>query len=98
MASTSNATTILYGTAWTDNTLLAQQRAYNLELEQRTGLRCHFEYDWQALAAIKPSYRRFVEQEIARLGEDHLAIQTQYMLHPISGAGYFLNSLQQTLL
>jgi len=98
MASTKNATTILYGTAWTDSTLLAQQRAYNLELEQRTGLRCHFEYDWRALAAINPAYRTFVEQEIARLGADHLAIQTQYMLRPISGAGYFLNALQRTLL
>ena len=38
------------------------------------------------MAAINPAYRTFVEQEIARLGEDHLAIQAQYMLRPISGA------------
>jgi len=98
MASTANSTTILYGTAWSDDTLLAQQRAVNLELEQSTGIRCHFEYDWRALAAINPAYRIFVEQEIARLGEDHPTIQTQYFLRPISGAGYFLNSLQRTLL
>lgn len=98
MASSKNATTILYGTAWSDSTLLAQQRAVNLEWEQRTGEQHHFEYDWRTLAAINPAYRTFVEQEIARLGEDHLAIQTQYFLRPISGAGYFLNSLQQTLL
>ncbi len=76
MASTANSTTILYGTAWSDDTLLAHQRAVNLELEQRTGIRCHFEYDWRALAAINPAYRIFVEQEIARLGEDHPTIQT----------------------
>ncbi len=93
-----NATTILYGTAWSDTTLLAQQRAVNLERQQRTGLRLHFEYDWRTLAALNPAYRAFVEQEIARLGEDHLAIQTQYFLRPISGAGYFLNELQRTLL
>ena len=98
MASTSNATTVLYGTAWSDHTLLAQQRATNLELEQRTGVRQHFEHDWRTLAAINPAYRAFVEQEIARLGEDHPAIQTQYFLRPISGAGYFLNTLQRTLL
>ena len=98
MASTTNATTILYGTAWSDTTLLAQQRAVNLERQQRTGLRLHFEYDWRTLAALNPAYRAFVEQEIARLGEDHLAIQTQYSLRPISGAGYFLNELQRTLL
>ena len=98
MASTRNATTVLYGTAWSDMTLLAQQRAANLELERLTGQRQHFEYDWQRLAAINPAYRSFVEQEIARLGEDHPAIQTQYLLHPISGAGYLLSSLQHTLL
>lgn len=98
MASTSNATTILYGTAWSDTTLLALQRAANLEHERRTGERLHFEYDWRVLAAINPAYRKFVEQEIARLGEDHIAIQTQYFLRPISGAGYFFSPLQLTLL
>src|SRR5579863_2144929 len=98
MASTTNATTVLYGTAWSDTTLLAQQRAVNLERQQRTGQRLHFEYDWRTLAASNPAYRAFVEQEIARLGEDHLAIQTQYYLRPISGAGYFLNELQRAML
>ena len=98
MAATCNATTVLYGTAWSDTTLLAQQRAVNLELALRTGEQQHFEYDWRTLAAINPAYRSFVEKEIARLGEDHLAIQTQYFLRPISSAGYFLNKLQRTLL
>lgn len=98
MAATCNSTTVLYGTAWSDSTLLAQQRATNLELEQRTGIHCHFEFDWRTLAAINPAYRAFVEQEIARLGEDHPAIQTQYFLRSLSGAGYFLSTLQRTLL
>ncbi|HLL79399.1 MAG TPA: hypothetical protein VKT25_07870 [Ktedonobacteraceae bacterium] len=98
MASTTHATTVLYGTAWTDTTLLARQRALNLEQEQQTGLRLHFEYDWRALAAINPAYRAFVQQEIARLGEEHPAIQTQYFLRPITGAGSFLNELQLQLL
>ncbi len=98
MAAVSNATTVLYGTAWSDTTLLAQQRAANLEQEQRTGEKLHFEYDWRTLAALNPSYRTFVEREIARLGEQHLAIQTQYFLRPISGAGYLLNTLQHLLL
>jgi hypothetical protein len=98
MASTKNATTVLYGTAWSDHTLLAHQRASNLELQQRTGLRLHFEYDWHVLAELNPAYRTYVESEIARLGEDHQTIQTQYLLRPISGADTFLNALQQTLL
>src|SRR5579863_4673142 len=98
MAATSNATTILYGTAWSDSTLLAQQRALNLAQQQQGGVRTHFEFDWRVLAAINPRYRAFVEQEIARLGENHPAVQTQYLLHSISGAGYLLSSLQRTLL
>jgi hypothetical protein len=98
MAAVRNATTVLYGTAWSDDTLLAQQRASNLALEQQTGERRHFEFDWHVLAELNPAYRAFVEQEIARLGEDHLAVQTQYFLRLISGAGYFLNPLQRTLL
>lgn len=98
MAATTNATTILYGTAWNDSTLLARQRASNLELEQRTGVRQHFEYDWRTLAALNPAYRTYVEQEIERLGESHIAIQTQYLLHPFTGTDALLTSLQQTVL
>ncbi|WP_376797562.1 hypothetical protein [Thermogemmatispora sp.] len=98
MAATTNATTVLYGTAWSDDTLLARQRAFNLERQQQGGARTHFEYDWRALAAINPAYRRFVESEIQRLGANHPAIQTQYLLQPISGAGHLLTSLQRNLL
>ncbi|HLX55946.1 MAG TPA: hypothetical protein VKR83_02885 [Ktedonobacteraceae bacterium] len=98
MAAVANATTVLYGTAWSDNTLLAHQRAANLAQQEQSGLRTHFEFDWRTLAAINPQYRAFVEHEIARLGEEHPAIQTQYLLRPISGAGYLLNSLHHTLL
>src|SRR5438132_8168279 len=66
MASTTNATTVLYGTAWSDDTLLAVERAKNLEYEERTGIKRHFEYDWRTLAAINPKYKQFVESEIAR--------------------------------
>lgn len=98
MAATRNATTILYGTAWSDTTLLAHQRAANLASEERTGVRCHFEHDWHTLAALNPAYRTYVEREIERLGADHLSIQTQYCLRSIDGAGYLLNPLQRTLL
>lgn len=98
MASTTNATTVLYGTAWSDETLLAMMRANNLELERQDGIRRHFEYDWHTLAAINPHYKRFVEAEIARLGEEHISIRTQYRLLPISGAGFLLNEMQRHLL
>jgi hypothetical protein len=39
-----------------------------------------------------------VSAEIERLGESHIAIQTQYYLRSISSAGYFFSDLQRTLL
>jgi hypothetical protein len=98
MCSSTNSTTVLYGTAWSDQTLLAQQRAVNLEEEQRTGLRQHFEHDWRTLAALNPRYRAFVEREIARLGEEHIAIQTQYFLRPVNGLERLFNARQLGLL
>src|SRR5258708_1693651 len=98
MAATRNATTVLYGTAWSDTTLLAMQRAANLSAQERTSIRLHFEYDWQRVAEFNPLYRLYVEQEIERMGADHPHILSQYCLRSIDGAGYLLNALQRTLL
>lgn len=98
MASTTNATTVLYGTAWADDTLLAMTRAHNLELEHQDGIKRHFEYTWRELASINENYKKFVEAEIERLGADHITIRTQYELQPISGAGFLLNELQRHMI
>jgi hypothetical protein len=98
MAATRNATTVLYGTAWSDTTLLAMQRSTNLSAEERGSARLHFEFDWQRVAEFNAEYRVFVEQEIERLGKDHPLIQTQYCLRSIDGAGYLLKALQRILL
>ncbi|QBD76191.1 hypothetical protein EPA93_09280 [Ktedonosporobacter rubrisoli] len=98
MASTTNATTVLYGTAWSDDTLLAMMKAHNQELQEQDGIQRHFEYDWRTLASRNEHYKRFVEGEIGRLGEDHMTIRTQYRLLPISGAGFLLNEMQRYML
>ncbi len=98
MASTTNATTILWGTAWSSDTLLARQIEHNKELEEQDGIRRHFEFDWRTLAAINPKYKKFVEGEIRRLGEDSISIRTQFRLLPISGAGLLFNEIQRHLL
>ena len=98
MASTTNATTVLYGTAWTDNCLLEQARRENLERQSVLGRRLHFEYTWEHLAALNPAYARFVEGEIARLGAAHPVIRTQYRLECIAELGRFLSPAQRALL
>lgn len=87
MGASTNVTTVLYGTAWDSTTLLEQTKQENLALEQRDGIRRHFEYGWQTVAALNPAYGRYVEAERARLGEDHPLFRTQYALTPIAGEG-----------
>lgn len=93
MASSTNATTVLYGTAWTEDTVLERQKRVNLRAQSpRHPL--HFEFDYTVLAAINPHYRAFVEAEIGRLGRDHPSIRTQYLLQTLADAGRLLTSQQ----
>ena len=62
----------------------------NRELERRDGVRRDFRFDWEAVAACSPLYRRYVESERDRLGEEHPLFRTQYRLQPIAaGEGMF---------
>jgi hypothetical protein len=63
MASSTNATVVMYGTAWDGNNPLDRQKQVNLALEGQDGFRRHFEHDWQTLAAISPPYRALVDGE-----------------------------------
>ncbi len=87
MAATTHATTVFYGTAWDDTTLLERAKQRHLELARRDGIRRHFEYDWETVARYNPAYGRYVEAERERLGEQHPLFLTQYCLKPISGGG-----------
>jgi hypothetical protein len=87
MGSSTNVTTVHYGTTWDDATLLEEVKQTNLELEKKDGIKRHFRYDWQEVANNNPDYRRYVEGERSRLGEDHPLFRTQYLLLPIKGGG-----------
>ncbi|MDR7613175.1 MAG: hypothetical protein QN210_12280 [Armatimonadota bacterium] len=98
MGATANVTTVLYGTAWTGDTLLARQAALNQAAERADGVRRHFQFDWTHGAAANPLYGRYVAQEIARLGPDHPIIRTQYRLETLDGIAGFFSPEQQALL
>ncbi len=98
MAASSGATTVFYGTAWDDANLLERARQSHLEAQARDGVRRHFEYDWQVVAASNPAYGRFVQAERERLGADHPIFQTQYCLQSLPGAGRLLGPTQLGLL
>jgi Terminase RNaseH-like domain len=87
MASTTRATTVLYGTAWDDDNILEQQRRYNRRIEEETGEKLNFFNPWTDLAALEKRYDESVRAEIDRLGLDHPAIKTQYLLETVPGVG-----------
>ena len=98
MAAASGATTVFYGTAWDDASLLERARQIHLAAERRDGIRRHFEYDWTVVARSNGSYARFVRQEEERLGAEHPMFLTQYCLRTLPGAGRLLGPSQLTLL
>jgi hypothetical protein len=98
MGSSTNVTTVHYGTTWDDSTLLEEVKQINLELEKKDGIRRHFRYDWQEVAKHNPDYQRYVEGERVRLGDDHPLFKTQYLLLPIRGGGGFLTRQQIVLM
>ena len=98
MGASTNVTTVHYGTAWQENSLLEQVKQSNLELQRSDGIQRHFEFDWQAVAQHNPQYQRHVEAEQQRLGSDHPLFLSQYCLTPVSDDGRFLDSTRQALL
>lgn len=94
MCSSANACTVLYGTAWAEDDLLALQKAANMEAQARDGRRRHFEADWTALASVSPEYGAFVESERMRLGPEHPLFLTQYCLRALPGAGRLFTPAQ----
>ncbi len=98
MGASSNVTTVHYGTAWDEDSLLEQSKQSNLELQRSDGIRRHFEFDWQAVAKFNPHYKRYVEAERVRLGSDHPLFLSQYCLTPVSNDGRFLDNTRLALL
>jgi hypothetical protein len=94
MASSTNATTVHYGTTWDDGTLLEQTKRLNLDLEAEDGVKRHFRFPWDVVAACNPGYATFVESERQRLGEDHPLFRTQYRLLPLPASGRLFNRAQ----
>jgi hypothetical protein len=98
MGATTNTTTVLYGTAWDDTTLLEETKQTAYELEKKDGIKRCFRYDWQEVAKYNPDYLTYVEGERARLGEDHPLFLTQYRLMPVRVGGGFLSARQRAQL
>ncbi len=91
MGASTNATTVLWGTAWTSNTLLAQTIATLRAKQAQDGQIRVFLADADTVALEVPNYGLYVESEVARLGRNHPLIKTQYYLETIDAEGKYLN-------
>lgn len=81
MGSSTNVTSVLYGTAWDDASLLERVKQANLEQERLDGIKRHFSFDWQEVAKYNPDYLHYVEAERARA----------YLLDLLQGGGVKLH-------
>lgn len=96
-----NATTVFWGVAWNKECHIykAMQQAYAMEerLEKELGYRPKlvFKVDANAVAASgNEFYRKAFNEQVNRLGPNHIAIQTQYLLNFIDSIGRFFDPLQ----
>ena len=87
MGASTNVTSVMWGTAWTSDTLLARTIAALRKAELVDGRRRVFCYDAVQVGEEVPAYAAYVKSEVARLGRNHPLIKTQYFLETIDAQG-----------
>ena len=107
MGSFNNATTVLYGVAWTKGSFIYQglQQAYDMEARLEVGTdtkpglgyrpKLVFKIDaHRVIASGNKNYQEFFENLVARLGVNHIAVQTQYLLNFVDTIGKYFTDEQ----
>ena len=87
MGASTCATRVFWGTAWTSTTLLARELRDAQMAEKTDGIRRVFRISADDVAAEVASYRRHVDEMVARLGRTHPLIRTQYYSEEMSDRG-----------
>jgi hypothetical protein len=87
MGASTNVTRVLWGTAWTSNTLLATRIQQLEQLQAKDGIQRVFRYNADTVGAEVPAYATYVAGEVARLGRQHPLIRSQYYLEEIDAEG-----------
>ncbi len=90
MAASTNATRVFWGTAWTDQTLLARELRLARQAEQADGLRRAFTLTADQVAVEVPAYGAYVAGQVGMLGRSHPLVRTQYFNEELGAeAGMF---------
>jgi hypothetical protein len=81
MAASTNAPLVTSGTPWVSGSLLSRER----ELCRQGGTL--FEADWMRVAEEVPAYGEYVKGQVAKLGEGHPFIKSEYCLEELGSEG-----------
>ena len=98
MAASTNATRVLWGTAWTGRTLLARELRAARELQRQDGIQRVFVMTADDVAREVPAYGSFVSEQIARLGRNHPMVRTQYFCEELEAEGGLFPPERQALM
>ena len=98
MAASANATRVLWGTAWTSQTLLARELRAARQAEQADGVQRVFFADADSVAREVPQYRLFVAEQIARHGRANPFIKSQFFSEEIDAQGGLFPTRRQALI
>lgn len=98
MAASTNATRVLWGTAWTSKTLLARELRAARRAEQHDGERRVFLLNADDVRQEAPEYGAFVDEQIARLGAEHPFVKTQFFSQEIDGESGLFTPQRQALM
>jgi hypothetical protein len=98
MAASTNATRVFWGTAWTSRTLLARElRAARLQ-EQLDGIQRTWMLTADEVGSEVPAYRKFVDEQVARLGRNNPLVRTQYFSEEIDSEGGMFSLSRRVLM
>jgi hypothetical protein len=93
MGASTNATKVWIGTpTYTKGVFYRQIQTNKRDGTQRGTKTSHFEADWKEVAKWNPNYRKYVEGEILRIGEDSDEFRLSYRLHWLLDKGMFTTS------
>ena len=98
MGASADVTAVFWGTAWTSDTMLAQEIDHLKRLEAKDGRRRVFKYNAEQVGLEVPAYAAYVAKQIAKRGRDHPLIKTQYFLEEIDAQGGLFPPMRRALM
>jgi hypothetical protein len=98
MVASTNATRVFWGTAWTSRTLLARELRATRQQEEQDGIQRTWVLTADLVGDEVPAYRKFVEEQVARLGRNNPLVRTQYFSEEIDAEGGMFSMSRRMLM